>query len=277
MRIPVRARSVLRHAALLFGLFVSMHAVAGIQVDRFGYTKFISPSLRFDFLDSFDANGPLDSGSLYDWQVKVGTIKDKDEDFGLHFKPSRRGDLFSIGSYVTRAQILELQTPLIGDEAINNAPSFFFAYAVYELDSYGSTGANFSVGVGLTDVFRGGTRAIAATVERDGGSYYGKFSNPLTGEIWDRPLLDITEDSKYVEVVIERENFNSNSVRAAYAVRNESFFGTKIYFEGLAPAFSDVVLSPVLFAAAPIPEAETWALLLVGLAVVGCRVRSIRR
>ncbi|MPZ43762.1 MAG: PEP-CTERM sorting domain-containing protein [Betaproteobacteria bacterium] len=278
------AHVFLLRAALLLLAAWALPASAGFQIERFGYDKFKpgGPGVPFEvttFLDTFSGGGPLvNPSAAFEWQIKVGTIKDKDEDEGLHLKPWRRGAPFTIGPYLTLAQVLELQTPLAGTGAIDNAPSNFGVYAVYELDSY--TGGQIFGGVGLTDVFRGaGTRAIAATVERDGDNYYGKFSNALTGEISDRQLLGITLETRFVEVFIQREHPTSNSVSAGYALRDKDFgFIDPIEpvkrFSGLQLAFSDVVLSPVIFAAAPIPEPETWALLIAGLAVIGYRVRK---
>jgi hypothetical protein len=278
MRIQSWAHVFLRNAALLFMLAWTLPASAGFQIERFGYDMF-----KFDpgkpgqppdvttFFDTFSSGGPLvNPSAAFEWEIKVGTIKAKDEDAGLHLKPWRRGASFAIGPYLTLAQVLELQTPLDGPGAIDNAPSSFSVYAVYELDSY--MGRQVFGGVGLTDVFRGaGTRAIAATIELDGDNYYGKFSNALTGEISDRQLLGITLETRFVEVFIQRDGFTSDSVGAGFALRDENFdfIGPVQRFGGLQLAFSDVVLSPVIFAAAPIPEPETWALLIAGLAVIG--------
>jgi hypothetical protein len=288
MRIQCWAHVLLRPTAFLLLLVLALPASAGFQIERFGYENFKAapPGGSFEvtqFLDTFDGGGPLinpvvNAGADFAWQIRIGTIEDQDEAAGLHLKPWRRGAPFTVGPYLTQAQVLELQTPLSGQGAIDSAPSNFVVYAVYELDTY-STGRVFG-GVGLTDVFRGaGTRAIAATVERDGGNYYGKFSNALTGEISDRQLLGITPEAKFVEVFIQREHSTSLSVSAGYALRDENFtfIGPVQRFNGLQLAFSDVVLSPVIFAAAPIPEPGTWALAIAGLAVIGYRIRKTRR
>ena len=72
-----------------------------------------------------------------------------------------------------------------------------------------------------------------------------------------------------MQIFIQREHSTSLSVSAGYALRDENFafIGPVQRFNGLQLAFSDVVLSPVIFAAVPIPEPGTWALAIAGLAV----------
>jgi hypothetical protein len=268
-----RSRSLLR-AVLLLVMCWSVHAAAGVKIERFGYFKDVFPAgPNTSFIDDFDGGGPLvNLAGSFQWQVKIGSIEDEDEVGGdLRLKPAWRGGAFNIGPYAVTGQVLELQTPLTGSAAINNQPdSNFFVFAMYELGY--TMRDDIVAGVGLTDVFRGGTRGIAATVGREDGKYYGKFSDAVTGNILDKRFLDVPAGATYLELFIGREHTNSDSVISGYALRDASFNFVTLptRFNGVQIAFSDVVLSPVLFAAV-VPEPRTWALMIAGLAFVAYR------
>jgi hypothetical protein len=243
-----RSRSLLR-AVLLLVMCWSVHAAAGVKIERFGYFKDVFPAgPNTSFIDDFDGGGPLvNHAGSFQWQVKIGSIEDE------------------------AGQVLELQTPLTGSAAINNQPdSNFFVFAMYELGY--TMRDDIVAGVGLTDVFRGGTRGIAATVGREDGKYYGKFSDAVTGNILDKRFLDVPAGATYLELFIGREHTNSDSVISGYALRDASFNFVTLptRFNGVQIAFSDVVLSPVLFVAV-VPEPRTWALMIAGLAFVAYR------
>lgn len=292
MRIPSWVPSSFRFAALLLVLGWPLQAPAGIVVKQFVYFNIVPDSANptntvvTSFVDTFDGGGPLNNpdatpGSDFEWQVRIGSIAAADENSGLRLNPRKRGALFSIDQYNLLGQVLELQTPLSDPGAIDSGRSDFGIFGRYQIRDYGE----YYAGIGLTDVFRGdGTRAIAATIERDGdGRYYGKFSNVLTGEILDRQEIDVTGGA-YIDLFIRRESgdLESNFVQAGFAVlRSDLTFLNGGDFGMKALAFSDVVLSPVLFAAvlvpSPVPEPETWATLLAGLALVCYRIGALRR
>ena len=266
MRIDVWAGSLLRSAVLLLALGCTLQALAGVRIEQFGYRKFAPPSTFIDFVDNFDAGGPLVSSS-FAWQMRVG--EEPSEDSGLRFRPWSEGAPFSIGPYITWSQVMELQTS--GASAITSERSNFTVFAVYELGSIRRDGV--FAGVGLTDVFRGaGTRAIANTFGREGDRYYGKFSNALTGDVVDKDWLDIPSGTQFLEFFISRAGIDSDSVEAGYGFRDASLnlLDFKLY-SGTQLAFSEVELSPVIFAGTLIPEPETWALMIAGLALIGYR------
>ena len=94
----------------------------------------------------------------------------------------------------------------------------------------------------------------------------------MTGNILDKRFLDVPAEASYLELFIGREHTNSDSVISGYALRDASFNFVTLptRFNGVQLAFSDVVLSPVLFAAV-VPEPRTWVLMIAGLAFVGYR------
>ena len=272
MRISMWAESLLRVAVVLLALGCAPQAYAGVHLERFGYQKFVAPpGTNTDFLDDFDAGGALlNPTGAFGWEMRIGAVPE--EDSGLRFMPWSKGAAFNIGSYATRSQVMELQTS--GAGTIDNAPSNFVVFGVYELGTLRRD--EIFAGVGLTDVFRGaGTRAIANTLGREGDRYYGKFSNALTGAIIDKDWLEIPTGTQYVEAFIGRESFNSDSVIAGYGFRDASLslLEFKLY-SGVQLAFSDVVLSPVLFVGTLVPEPQTWLLMIAGTAAVAWRIRA---
>jgi hypothetical protein len=275
MRIHVRAESVLRAAVVLLALGGTLPALAGVHLERFGFQKLVAPpGTNTNYLDDFDAGGALvNPTGAFDWGMRIGTVPE--EDSGLRFRPWSQGAAFSIGSYATRSQVMELQTA--GAGTIDSAPSNFVVFAVYELDTFRR--AEVFAGVGLTDVFRGaGTRAIANTLGREGDRYYGKFSNALTGEIIDKDWLEIPLDTKYVEAFIGRDRPDNDFVIGGYGFRDASLglLGVQRY-SGSIQAFSDVVLSPVVFVGTLVPEPQTWVLMIAGSAAIAWRIRAATR
>ena len=280
MRIEHPVHRFLSHTALLFALCGALYANAGIEVNRFGYEKFVfsNPGLNTSFIDTFEGGGPLvNPGASFGWLARVGTVTDEDEDTGLHLKPFRRGTPLTIGGHLTVSQIFELQTALTGSSAINNELNTdFVVYGVYRLNSFMRD--DVVAGIGLTDAFRGGTRAIGSAVWRDSGDYYAKFFDPLAGTTLDWDKMSLPASTEFVELFIRREHPGSNSVIGGYGFRDLSFGLLDVrFFDVTYLAFSDVVLHPVIFAAALVPEPKTWALMIAGLALVGYLVASQRR
>ena len=267
--------SALFRMLLVFVLALgAARAGAGIHVEDYTVSWFGNPTPIL-YTDTFSDGDPFaNPGAPYTSLVRSGMLKDKDEDAGiLSLRPWRRGDVVMLGGYTLLAQIIEVQTPLTGPGALTNT-SFYQTFAVFELesimrdDTWG--------GIGLTNVYQGGDRAVVAAIGRRGGERFAKFSNPLTGEILDEHPLTPPSGSVYFEMFLNLEFPGSTNVLAGYAYRNSAraLIGGIFFFEPYE-MYSDVVLRPVLFAAAPVPEPETWALLILGLALVGVRTQRV--
>ena len=243
----------------------------GAVVKEYFIQKFrFAPSfaIGLDYSTDFAGPGLNPNGAAFNWQTRVGTILDADVDEGLYFRPNQRGSSFSLGGHYSLAQIIELETPLSGPGALNNElGTSFFTAAVYEHTPYMHDG--YTAGFAFSNLLHQPTnpdqRAFGVGITRLAGQHYVMSKDFVTGQVIE--MQPVAFDHPYIELRMGRAGTDSVSFSAAFLDASLIPVGQPIQL-GLTLAFSDVVLRPAIFAAAPIPGPRIGVTLLAGLAVM---------
>jgi len=233
----------------------------------------------FDFVYSTDFQGPAlnEPGAQYLWESRAGTWQPGDVDDGLRFNPDVNGTPYTLGGHTFKLQAIELLLDTSGSKAFNDEAGTNFDFgATYDLNDFPYGGI--SLGIALTNLLHQPTspdkRAFGVLVWQDAtGTTNVASKDFLSGQI----IAQQAVDSKYTEldVFATRVDPTSSSVRMGARARNDVGDFDIIELRTQI-AFSDVVLRPAIFAAAPIPEPRTWVMLLAALVVIAI-TRSHRR
>lgn len=256
---------------LLCSLSDASPARAGIEVQSFFAQKYQGSTFRFVYDTDFPGPSLNEPGAQYLFETRAGTWGPSDISNGLYFDPDLRGTPFSLGGHTARTQAIELLLDTSGPNAFNDEPGTRFDIgATYQIKPYGRIIA----GIALTNLFHQPTspdkRAFGVVAWQDPlGQTYVTSKNFLSGEI----IAQEWVDPKYVELdlFMSRVDPTSSSVRMGARARDDA--GAFETFELRAQiAFSDVVLRPAIFAAAPIPEPKAWAMLLASLIVIAAKL-----
>lgn len=67
--------------------------------------------------------------------------------------------------------------------------------------------------------------------------------------------------------------YYNNAYRALYSVGNNATFGGDSAIDGFTASLAPVVSSPVIWVAAGVPEPASWAMMLVGMGLIGFAAR----
>jgi len=245
----------------------------GYHVKNFFAQKYQGGAFRFVYDTDFPGPSLNEPGAQYSMETRAGTWGPSDVNHGLHFAPELRGTPFSLGGHTARTQAIELLLDTSGPNAFNDEPGTRFDIgATYEIEPYASDGI--IAGIALTNLLHQPTspdkRAFGVVVWQDPlGQTYVTSKDFLNGEI----IAQEWVDPKYSELdlFMSRVDPNSSSVRMGARARDGA--GAFETFELRTHiAFSDVVLRPAIFAAAPIPEPKAWAMLLAALFVIAAKL-----